>query len=193
MHPVIATVVAECFYPAPGQLVTTSTAAQEFAAGQEPFVFADDRLPASPVVLVDMPYVQRAAGAGDELPIYHNPAERDAVMAILSSLKPRSPQGNPPTLAILSPYDQQVKRLRLAVEDGIAGPLATPIRSPVRSGERVGTVNSFQGSEADIVVISLVRNNDHTGRRALGFLERPAPHECPFEPRAMEACHCREP
>jgi AAA domain len=32
------------------------------------------------------------------------------------------------------------------------------------------TVDSFQGSEADIVVISLVRNNDHVGRAALGIL-----------------------
>lgn len=32
------------------------------------------------------------------------------------------------------------------------------------------TVDSFQGSEADLVVVSLVRNNDHVGRAALGIL-----------------------
>ena len=36
--------------------------------------------------------------------------------------------------------------------------------------ELVGTVDSFQGDEADIVVVSLVRNNHHSGSRALGFL-----------------------
>jgi hypothetical protein len=34
----------------------------------------------------------------------------------------------------------------------------------------VGTVDSFQGSEADLVIISLVRNNPGTGFGALGFL-----------------------
>jgi ATP-dependent exoDNAse (exonuclease V) alpha subunit len=34
----------------------------------------------------------------------------------------------------------------------------------------VGTVDSFQGSEADVVIVSLVRNNGRTGVGALGFL-----------------------
>ncbi len=34
----------------------------------------------------------------------------------------------------------------------------------------MGTVDSFQGSEADLVVLSLVRNNQRTGLSALGFL-----------------------
>ena len=33
-----------------------------------------------------------------------------------------------------------------------------------------GTVDSAQGSEADLVVVSLVRNNHRTGTPALGFL-----------------------
>ena len=42
---------------------------------------------------------------------------------------------------------------------------------PVRPGNPfVGTVDSFQGSEADLVIISLVRNNSRTGFGALGFL-----------------------
>lgn len=42
---------------------------------------------------------------------------------------------------------------------------------PVRSnGAFVGTVDSFQGSEADLVILSLVRNNSRTGEGALGFL-----------------------
>jgi phage gp37-like protein len=34
----------------------------------------------------------------------------------------------------------------------------------------VGTVDSFQGSEADVVIVSLVRNNPRVGAGALGFL-----------------------
>jgi hypothetical protein len=37
-----------------------------------------------------------------------------------------------------------------------------------------GTVDSFQGNEADVVMVSLVRNNHHASlRRALGFLSDP--------------------
>lgn len=45
-------------------------------------------------------------------------------------------------------------------------------RSPFPDGEYCGTVDSFQGDEADVVVISLVRNNHHsTPTKALGFLQ----------------------
>ena len=44
-------------------------------------------------------------------------------------------------------------------------------RSPSSNGQWCHTVDSFQGSEADIVVVSLVRNNHHsTVQSALGFL-----------------------
>jgi hypothetical protein len=177
MHPVIASVIAECFYPGPDRLVTADDSKKKFAEESPPFEILDPRLSASPIVIVDMLYVQRGPGAGDELPIYHNPAEIEAVRKILSGVRPgASRDGKAPTLAVLSPYREQVRRLHLSVEDWMNGPLAgiKGFASPVRSGELVGTVDSFQGSEADLVVVSLVRNNDHVGRRALGFLsERP--------------------
>ncbi len=177
MHPVIASVIAECFYPGPDRLITAKTDRERFAKESPPFDIAKALLPASPIVIVNMRYVQRGPGAEDELPIYHNPAEIDAVRRVLSTIKPGvTRDGKAPTLAVLSPYREQVKRLRLAIEDWLVGPLPAlkGFGSAVRSGELAGTVDSFQGSEADLVVVSLVRNNDHVGKRALGFLsERP--------------------
>lgn len=78
----------------------------------------------------------------------------------------------PATLAVLSAYNEQVERLGRAIDDRLPGDLANlagfmpaPNASAFQS-----TVDSFQGSEADLVVVSLVRNNDHVGRRALGIL-----------------------
>jgi len=48
----------------------------------------------------------------------------------------------------------------------------TDFRSPFPDNEYCGTVDSFQGDEADVVVVSLVRNNHHsTPTKALGFLQ----------------------
>ncbi len=44
-------------------------------------------------------------------------------------------------------------------------------RSPNDDGRYCYTVDSFQGSEADVTIVSLVRNNDHSNiKSALGFL-----------------------
>jgi superfamily I DNA and/or RNA helicase len=171
MHPAIAEVISECFYD--GRLQTSPEREAEFHSETPPFTFADDLLPASPIVFVDLPYVQREEGAGEQRPTYHNPAEMKVVLAVLSKLRaaPKKPN-DPPTLAVLSPYNEQVERLGRAVEDGLQGDLAN--LSSFRPGTTApgveSTVDSFQGSEADIVVISLVRNNDHVGRAALGIL-----------------------
>ena len=81
-----------------------------------------------------------------------------------------------PSVAILSPYSEQVRRLRVLFnEERAAGRLPNFDRfRPVREAVGfVGTVDSFQGSEADIVIVSMVRNNPMTGRSGLGFLSDP--------------------
>ena len=123
MHPAIATVISEC--SGGGTLMTPVERAAEFDSEQPPFTITDDRLPASPIVFVDLPYVQREGNAGEQRPTYHNPAELKAVLAVLSMLNaaPRKPT-EPSTLAVLSPYNEQVERLGRAIEDGLQSSLA---------------------------------------------------------------------
>jgi hypothetical protein len=171
MHPVIATLISECFYDC--KLKTYPKRAFEFERGPAPFSITDPRLPASPIVFVDLPYVQRESGAGERQPTYHNPAELRAALGVLEMIRaaPTDPV-NPPSLAILSPYNEQVDRLGRAIDDGLAGGLAH-LSEFARGTNATGfesTVDSFQGGEADIVFVSLVRNNDHFGRRALGIV-----------------------
>jgi hypothetical protein len=85
----------------------------------------------------------------------------------------RARAGHKPSLAILSFYTAQVRKLQDRIKAGIASGQLAHLRNfmPVRpSGDWVGTVDSFQGSEADLVILSLVRNNPRTGAGAVGFL-----------------------
>jgi superfamily I DNA and/or RNA helicase len=171
MHPAVATVISECFYD--GKLGTPAKREAEFYSEQPPFTITDKRLPTSPIVFIDLPYVQREGSAGEQRPTYHNPAELQAVLSVLGMLKaaPTKPT-EPSTLAVLSPYNEQVKRLGRAIEDGLQSGLANIVgfQPGTNAPGFESTVDSFQGSEADVVIVSLVRNNDHVGRRALGIL-----------------------
>lgn len=62
-------------------------------------------------------------------------------------------------LAVLTPYRAQARRLgeQLGYGDGV-----------------VHTVHSFQGCEAEVVLVSLVRNNASAPEKALGFLTDPS-------------------
>ena len=165
MHPAIATVISECFYD--GTLETPEEREAEFYSEPPPFTITDERLPSSPIVFIDLPYIQREGSAGEQRPTYHNPAELQAVLSVLGMLKaaPKKPD-EPSTLAVLSPYNEQVERLGRAIEDGPAGQpfqyrglQAWNQRTRIRKHGRL-----VQGGEADLVVVSLVRNNDHVGR-----------------------------
>lgn len=176
MHPVIAKMIASAFYndKASPPLVTHPDAIKRFQTEPCPVRYLDkQRLPDSPITLVDMPARQKGAGRvpGEQHPRWHNPAEREAVARLLSLLQ-AEPGDKAPTLAILSPYVQQVNRLAdLVSADDRLSPARRGFRSPTGDGRFCYTVDSFQGSEADITIVSLVRNNDHSNvKSALGFL-----------------------
>jgi hypothetical protein len=110
--------------------------------------------------------------SGDRAPPWSNPDEAEAVIKILELLRARE-MTVPPSLAVLSPYLQQINAIRQQISRRRDGTLAhlTEFAAAIDANEFCGTVDSFQGGEADVVVISLVRNNHHaTPKRALGFL-----------------------
>src|SRR5690606_1655230 len=123
----------------------------------------------------DMPYSPSEAPGGrggERPPPWSNPEEAHAVIRVLSLLGSSDPQGRP-SLAVLSPYWQQVRRIDRELDRGLEGTLSNlaGFVPAVNGSTYCGTVDSFQGGEADAVVISMVRNNHHaTPARALGFL-----------------------
>ena len=171
MDPAIAEVVSKAFY---GGRLTTEAKRTLIAETEESPVRRLGALPKSPVVVVNFPHVS-STGQDPALeqgrPRWHNPSEVDAVVDVLRHLRARD-LAKPPSLAILSPYKAQVDKLHERITSVRARELIhleqfVAVRS---NGAFVGTVNSFQGSEADVVILSLVRNNPRTGGGALGFL-----------------------
>jgi superfamily I DNA and/or RNA helicase len=78
-------------------------------------------------------------------------------------------------LQILSPYNDQLAAIRDAVaRTRKQGLLAQMFMDPfnIDKAKRTGrTVDQFQGSEADIVIVSLVRNNALVPWKSIGFLK----------------------
>lgn len=171
MHPAIARIVSKCFYD--GALDTHPDCRKRFETEERPFHSADSKcLPEKPIVVVDMPSLQATIDkkSGDRRPRWHNPDEVKAILDVLAQLRPV--EGKKPKLAILSPYREQVTRLRRVIDDAADGfDHLAGFATATRQDRYVETVDSFQGSEADVVIVSLVRNNDHSNvKSALGFL-----------------------
>ena len=179
MHPAIAKIIGGTFYTDldGAALATHADSETRFASQPCPVRSLDpSRLPEVPVLLVDIEAKQAAGGRirGEESPRWHNSEEREAVRLILETLRPvaSATPGKAPTLALLSPYSQQVARLRdMIASDPAIEPAALGFAAPAADGSFCFTVDSFQGSEADVAIVSLVRNNAHNNiRSALGFL-----------------------
>lgn len=168
MDDAIAQIVAT-FYP--GGLKTEAKRALAEQSGPSRFEHVTP-LPRSPVVVIDFPHVStsgRRDGFEGHRPRWHNPAEVQAVIDVLKHV--RAKPGQRPKLAVLSPYNAQVDRLDARISTLLESELSHLKQfAPVRTAGFVGTVDSFQGSEADLVVLSLVRNNARVGSSAVGFL-----------------------
>ena len=94
-----------------------------------------------------------------EHPSWSNPREVELVKQLVDGLMKNRPEPHIEQLVVLSPYRQQIEELRRALG---------------QCANRVHTVDSFQGKEADIVIVSLVRvNRNANSRERLGFLASP--------------------
>jgi hypothetical protein len=90
-----------------------------------------------------------------------NPTEVNMVIRIIKSLIDHGDL-NARELAIITPYSKQVQAIRMELSM-----LDTRSQHQRFHQVKVGTVDSFQGQEADLVIFSAVRSND---LKELGFL-----------------------
>ncbi|RUX30375.1 hypothetical protein EOA23_12120 [Mesorhizobium sp. M2A.F.Ca.ET.042.01.1.1] len=173
MHPAIAQIVSNAFYE--GDLKSHPDTEARFSSNLSPVTSVDpSALPAVPIVFVDMPWIQSTMNMreSERYPRWHNPDEVAVVLNCLRLLKVTDGLEKPPTLAVLSPYSEQVRRLKNQIGDNLNSlPILKQFSGAPDPLSFCKTVDSFQGHEADAVIVSLVRNNHHTSaRRALGFL-----------------------
>jgi hypothetical protein len=166
MHPAIARVVSHAFYG--DTLGSDPTCIARFARAMPPVRFGGSHYPDLPIVWIDTPWVQHE-GHGEQQPGPVNLGEVHAVTQVVQALERDPHADKPPSLAVLTPYRKQLARLESALWSSTTSALQ---RFRSIGGSYFHTVDSFQGNEADVVIVSLVRNNgSHTLNRALGFLQ----------------------
>jgi AAA domain/Protein kinase domain len=177
MHPTICELISYCFYRK--KLKTHEDAIERFKSEAPPFsIINGGWMPEERIVFVDMPWIQEVPhatgeeGGSEGKRRYTNSSEVEAVCRALSQFS--SVTGVECHIQVLSPYRAQVRQIVAAVKDEIASGKLANLTTPefdIWQSKRIGaTVDEFQGSEADIVVASLVRNNDEKIGKGLGFL-----------------------
>lgn len=175
MHPTIAELVSRAYY---SSKITSGTVRADGTLEPRvvhPFV-APSAVVGRAIVWLDVASVLKG-GSGERGPDqksgrYTAPEEVEAVQRFILAL--RAPTGTDQMkLATLSPYRLQVFALSNALNKLERPAWLRP--SEERAGRRkrppASTVDSFQGDQADVVIVSLVRNNQRGAGLGLGFLQ----------------------
>ncbi|NPV89965.1 MAG: AAA family ATPase [Firmicutes bacterium] len=191
MHPKIGDLISESYYE--GELKNKTVDSEGRPLERVTINLTKPRVTLDGGVLwIDTPAASendKAAELGplQQYPRYINNYEANVIKGFLSSLQldlermPKVSQGEPLKLAVLSPYNQQVSNLReilknVNLPDGVVAKEQLRTRKTHLSQRELSfiyTVDSFQGNEADIIIVSLVRNNLGQSQRPLGFLDEP--------------------
>lgn len=179
MHPDIGELVSEAYY----DWMLTHHTKDLLTDAPKPEILhglsAPRQLKGKAVVWLNIPSADQDRRCIEQsTPKYRNPAEAYALDRFVRSLQ--NNEERPLDLAILSPYAQQVGYLRNQLDRGdfrqaLADRrlrLALDPRRSERERARDGffTVDSFQGNQAEIIAVSLVRNNTQLPGKGLGFL-----------------------
>ncbi|RKH39726.1 AAA domain-containing protein [Corallococcus sicarius] len=149
MHPDIGNLVSQAYYD--GQLLTHPSAIRPHNLGQLPF------LKQTALVWIDTSVFNERAYERGRM----NFLEMDLLGALLRHL-PHFPEHHVevPPVAVLSPYREQLKRLREKFKQ--------------LPEDVFRSVDEVQGRQAEVVFVSLVRNNSYEApTQGLGFMQSP--------------------
>jgi len=181
MHPTIGNMISSAFYSDFGKIANATEDEQGLPIPEILHnLILPDGIAGKAICWIDTPWCQKNGafhekGHEDGGPRYTNPMEARVISALLETL---GPLGND-EIAVLSPYSAQVSILntdaeirKTRVSRGLKFRQSIRDEDELKTREdRVAhTVDSFQGNEADFVIISLVRNNTDLPGEGLGFL-----------------------
>ena len=189
MHPTIGDLISAVYYDDVLVNRTLDSESRPLGRVRHPFRLPAD-IESKAIVWLDVPWATLQSsfaevGPATGHPRYTNPGEVAVLSAFLRQLGPHpnseaDQDGGELTLAVLSPYNQQVALINRNLQQDRALSVGLKLKQALRSGRRGGgpeeaarvahTVDSFQGNQADIIAVSLVRNNDLPVGEGLGFL-----------------------
>ena len=177
MHPEIASLVGAIFYPdlEGGTILVSPPETHARFLKDPPFRIAEGSwLPDARIVWCNVPWKQNRKDAEGEMDgVFVAPAEVQAVVALLDEFRARG--ATHCNIQVLSPYNDQLDAIKDAVGAArTVGRLGAMFVEPfdITFRKRMGaTVDEFQGSEADVVIVSLVRNNPFVPWKSVGFLK----------------------
>lgn len=171
MHPTIGDLVSNAYYRGQIRHMTVDSEGQPLPRVVHPFV-APGQIRGKAIVWIDVPWVRQSGGHMQRNE--YSDAEVQAIANLMKGLDCQSDQKM--SLAVLSPYRKQVQKLdrklkKVTPPGWLKGPdkLLKGRVPPIEAK----TVDSFQGDQADVVVVSLVRNNRMDPEKGLGFLRKP--------------------
>lgn len=189
MHPTIGDLISEVYYGGKLQSMTVDSAGRprpNVIHGFDQPPSARDRA----ILWVNVPWAKQKASCGERGPSsgharYSNTAEAAALVWIvkeLSRLEMPGINAEELELAVLAPYAQQVAYLNRNVSRLLKLPAGVTLKEDVRARSSdqqpkrrlAYTVDSFQGNQADIIAVTLVRNNNQPPELGLGFLDESA-------------------
>ncbi|TWT56118.1 AAA domain-containing protein [Allorhodopirellula solitaria] len=170
MHPMISDLVSRAFYNGSIESMTVDSDGNPKESVLHSFELPSE-IRGRPIVWLD------TGAATDGFPgedsttgPYTSPSEVEAIVSLINTLK--TSRREKQDLAVLSPYRLQVMKLDAKLKTDVYDSIPEWLTS-IGEGDRfASTVDSFQGNQADVVVVSLVRNNEKDNKRsALGFVE----------------------
>lgn len=177
MHPDIGELISRAYYD---NRLVNRTARDDTPLDRVLHGFAEpSQIHGKAIVWLDVPWCRddprtTEIGPAQGRPRYTNRAEASALEHFLASL--RRDASEAAEIAVLSPYNQQASLLRrqmkrASLPSGLQFKSALNARPGDPGGASgVHTVDSFQGNQADVIAVSLVRNNLHDPGHGLGFL-----------------------
>jgi superfamily I DNA and/or RNA helicase len=190
MHPTIGDLISSTYYDNSLVNRTLDEKGIPLSRVRHPFDLPDG-VGEKAIVWVDVPWAARQqewaeVGPATGHPRYTNPKEVEALTAFVAQLRTEdrgdtcaAPGGL--TLAVLSPYNQQVALINKRLNERTVRAAGLNLKPALRGRRRdsdpeapvrvAHTVDSFQGNQADIIVVSLVRNNTLPVGEGLGFLD----------------------